>query len=413
MLPLQHARKRVRSFLAEINRLRESEFPYEQSKGALALIQEVAERHLESLDALTDENDIDTVINECGMTVTFLYDNLPFLGFILRSTNIRNGFEVYFPLLRLARAILGEDTKLIISSEWDYSPFIYGGIPELPGFVLIGLPAPESANPLLMPLAGHELGHSVWIKHKCKDIFATEIREKILSEIKARWTEYTILFPGDLTDADLETDLFALQTWAPAFDWAINQAEEEFCDYIGIAIFGEAYLHAFAYLLAPGMSDERPFHYPNMRRRVADMKEAATTMGVATPQSYEQCFIDMVEPDDATEREKKFLLSLADTASQSIRSQLIEKARTLILNSGFIPRSNEIIKNIVGRFELVVPAEDTRGLSNILNAGWVALNDDSFWRKTNLSEMKDTTLKELILKTIEVYEIEERTRVSR
>ena len=61
------------------------------------------------------------------------------------------------------------ETRLILSSEWDYSPFMYDQITDLPSFVFIGLPACESANPLLLPLAGHELGHSVWVKNDSRN----------------------------------------------------------------------------------------------------------------------------------------------------------------------------------------------------------------------------------------------------
>ncbi|WP_289465076.1 hypothetical protein, partial [Klebsiella pneumoniae] len=53
--------------------------------------------------------------------------------------------------------------QLLLSSEWDYVPFAYPqSLEDLRSFVLIGLPASEAATALLLPLAGHELGHAVW-----------------------------------------------------------------------------------------------------------------------------------------------------------------------------------------------------------------------------------------------------------
>ena len=46
---------------------------------------------------------------------------------------------------------------------------MYGSVNNLPGFVFIGLPAPESANPFLIPLGGHELGHSAWTQFVIND----------------------------------------------------------------------------------------------------------------------------------------------------------------------------------------------------------------------------------------------------
>src|SRR5207247_1253486 len=88
----------------------------------------------------------------CRLTLDDLFTYLPFLGFILRSTNVRNAFEFLGPFRRLAGEVLEpqvtpdkRETKLLFSSEWDYTPFTYFSVPQLRRYVLIGLPAPESA----------------------------------------------------------------------------------------------------------------------------------------------------------------------------------------------------------------------------------------------------------------------------
>ena len=175
MLYREHAQKRLRAFCAQISELLGSEFPYPQSKEALRYLHRVFGQKLaflsqrvaflESVDANTNPEDyeqlVDLVKKRCIDAVTSTFDYLPILGFLLRSTNVRNAFEAYWPLRRLARAVLepGIDekkraTELILSSEWDYSPLVYSNIGHLKDFVLIGLPAPESENPLLLPLAG-------------------------------------------------------------------------------------------------------------------------------------------------------------------------------------------------------------------------------------------------------------------
>jgi hypothetical protein len=86
-----------------------------------------------------------------------------FLGLLLRSSNLRNAFEIYFPIKILSTELLEHNTCVVLSSEWEFSPFIYPvALDELPEFVFIGIPASECHNPLILPLAGHELGHVVW-----------------------------------------------------------------------------------------------------------------------------------------------------------------------------------------------------------------------------------------------------------
>lgn len=155
MLSLEFSPARVRAFLDEITKLEASDFPYPHSKQALLSIERVFEEFLGHLEKLDKDSDPQTIRAACVAEVSGLFDYLPILGFILRSTNTRNAFETYGPVLRLCQKILGPNTKLLISSEWEYSPFTYTRVTHLPNFVLIGLPAHESSNPLLLPLAGH------------------------------------------------------------------------------------------------------------------------------------------------------------------------------------------------------------------------------------------------------------------
>ena len=111
------------------------------------------------LESLSDDDDPNAVKTACNESLKQLFRILPLLGFIVRSTSVRNSFEVFWPLLRLARQVLQTDAKLILSSEWLYSPF-YRPSADLSDYVLLGFPASESSNPLLVPLAGHELGHT-------------------------------------------------------------------------------------------------------------------------------------------------------------------------------------------------------------------------------------------------------------
>ena len=151
---LVFAKQRLAAFRGELARLEHSEFPYPAAEAALLRITHVFTQHSQMLELLNKDSDPNTVNQVCQQQLTDLWDYLPFLGFILRSTNVRNAFEIYVPLQRLAWRILGPNVQLLLSSEWNYSPFIFTQIPLLPRFVFIGIPAHESGNPLVAPLAG-------------------------------------------------------------------------------------------------------------------------------------------------------------------------------------------------------------------------------------------------------------------
>jgi hypothetical protein len=139
-----------------IDNLLEGDFPISSGRTALRRLTRVFEelgRKLDRARKLNDESSekqIATLINLKVIEV------LPVLGFIIRSTNVRNAFELLDPLQVISNSILEGRPQLLLSSEWDYVPFAYPQtLEDLKSFVLIGMPASETSSALLVPLAGH------------------------------------------------------------------------------------------------------------------------------------------------------------------------------------------------------------------------------------------------------------------
>jgi hypothetical protein len=349
----------------------------------------------------------------CAMASKDMVNFLPLLGFLLRSTNVRNAFELCGPLSHLARQLLGQDTRLVLSSEWSYSPLTYGNIPHLPGFVLIGLPASESHNPLLVPLAGHELGHAVWrVSPQCQAL-SPIVKSYVLSEIRARWNDYQRVFPQvKCPPESLDKDLFAVNSWAPAATWAEKQAQESFCDFVGVRLFGHSYMHAFAYLLSPNWAMPRTPQYPPIRKRVQAFLHAASVYSVTTDAEYESLFED--QPSLKSTPEMDFQIAVADASYEKITAALVSAARDLVEQKGIPLPSVAVCDRICCRdFRLLVPARGAESLANIVNAGWAASLDDDLWKEhAHVHVRKHQILNELILKSIEILEIERRTSVN-
>ena len=121
----------------------------------------------------------------------------------------------------------------------------------MPGYVLLGLPASESGNPLLIPLAGHELGHTTWQRKSLREKYGKQIQASILDNAKKQKSRYDEFFTGGL---DLPLIVGNLD---PAIQCSLRQAEETFCDFFGLRLFAVSFLHAFAYLLTPGGTKAR------------------------------------------------------------------------------------------------------------------------------------------------------------
>ena len=223
MKSIDYAEAKLSAVNAQIEVLKRDDFPQPSSREALSRIEDVftgLQSRLNSVKESSDESTIYAVSSEITKNIAV---NLPFLGFIRRSTNVRNAFEFYGPILLLARKLLQDDTKLIIASEWDFAPFTYPQRNEhLKDFVLIGLPASESANVLIVPLCAHELGHHVWrnssgVQSSLKSLIVTDTLDKI----ENRWEEFRQHF-GEVTLDQLQTDILVQPMWRPTLAWALT-----------------------------------------------------------------------------------------------------------------------------------------------------------------------------------------------
>lgn len=404
---IAHSKARFDAALAEISRLQKSSFPYDNIGEILNQLAAIFSNQRALLDKLSDKSTPMVARNTCSQSLTYLFRYTTHLGLVLRASNVRNAFELYPPLLRLARKLLGPGTKLLLSSEWHYSPLVYLPTNDLPDCVLLGLPAFESSNALIVPLAGHELGHNVWNQKRLATFFDANVRDEVLAAIRNKyWREFEALCP-QATHANLTTNMFVRQAWLPCQSIATKQLEEVFCDMVGLRLFGESYLHAFCYLLAPGAPGERSVVYPEMTVRIRFLKEAALRLGLAVPADYADEFQVQL---DITNPHTRLMVAIADTAVAEMANIAFEKACEIIDNSGVPIRSQEHVASIAADFRMVMPSEGAQVLSELVNAGWLLMNDPNLWHDVPhiMAERRTRVLNDLILKSCEVTEYTER-----
>lgn len=399
----------VRRLLSLIDELEQSEFPYEDPREALGVLRDLFKKHERELANSIRSEWLNNDLRDLYVPIAAqnIYNVFPLLGFILRSTNIRNAFEAWGPLRRLAQHFFRNKVHLLLSSEWDFSPYTLVGCGELPGFVLIGFPASESDTPFLLPLAGHELGHTVWHSQGLDRQIISGLKHGILKEIRSRWDYYKELFAG-YESQDIDEGGLAWPLWQQAAGWAKRQACELFCDFFGLRIFGEAYLHAFSYLLAPQRDVQRPFEYPNSRDRVSSLVKASGYLHIRVPDGFSEAFHDLVEPSEE-ERTLRLLLEAADWGRRKVESQLLDMAESAVQSAGLILPAEERIRACLDEFKQIAPAERSGGIAVILNAGWQALLTPDFF-PLDVEAKKSDLLSDLILKSLEILEIEERIK---
>ena len=241
MGPRAFTAQRLEAFLSEVLRLEHSEFPFKHSEDALRALESVVRDSLLSIEAIPAGMSNSVVNQRCSVELNQALDYHQLMGFLLRSTNVRNSFEVFRPIVRLSRKLLGavgvspDDVRVLLSSEWDYSPYVFHGIPYLKGYVFVGLPATESSNPLILPLAGHELGHTVWAEGGLEAKFKSNMVLELVSQLASRWSDLGVAFPaytGTSKKSEMEilSDMFLMDIVDRANRLATSQLEETFCD---------------------------------------------------------------------------------------------------------------------------------------------------------------------------------------
>lgn len=415
---LDLARHRINSALDEVHHLQQGEFPYDESKAALLKLAELFESDIQRLGKCNPHGDPAVIQRVCSDSLDNLFRYLPILGFILRSTNVRNAFEVYGPLRRLIRQILGFYAKpgqlqaqLVLSSEWEYSPYTYPTdiIPDLPDFVFIGLPAQESSNPLLLPIAGHEIGHSLWSCLRLDSSYSPEVEREIPQAFTRRKSEFNQAFPLHAkSKEDPGTSVLVADSRDKAKVWTLDQAQESYCDFIALRIFGISYLYAFRYLLAPG-AGARHTSYPNMEQRARHLAVAAAQYGINLTdygQPYEADFQD--QPLPSLSDADTFILSVADEVHEHIIQRLIQQANDDIAQVGINVPSPKNALSISQKFLRIIPADKCQSLADLLNGGWLAYMNDNRWATTpEIHKDRNAILFDLILKSVEVFEIEQ------
>ena len=122
MSVFHNAKNKIRNIRRTIEGLLDGDFPLSSGQRALEKLDDVfaeLEKRLTRAGKLQDHDLTAQVADNINVKV---YQVLPILGFILRSTNVRNAFELVDPLQTLATAALQGSPQLLLSSEWDYVP---------------------------------------------------------------------------------------------------------------------------------------------------------------------------------------------------------------------------------------------------------------------------------------------------
>ena len=391
----RYAQHKVDLVLDLIAEFRARPFPHEDSAQAISQL-------ADTLSEFRNEfatNQSPKFQEQAGVLIS---EVLELVGAIGNSANVRNAFEMHGPFLALAQKLLADDAaRLILTFEWQYIPYTYPqNYAHLPEFIVIGLPASEGSNALVLPAIGHELGHSLWLKCKLNDHFKAAI-EREVSRAKAR--------RSGAFAAQQDTKSSGAGGASRALDEPVEnglrQLQEFFCDFVGLYIFGQAYLDLFDYLLTPAPSKERNPQYPSVRARAQALSRNLKKLALPKSEEFADGFPEQSNPFDAAEL--SFLnLVLADEASSSkLADAAADKAFELCRQRGLLPPKVNDSRKVQLEFENGLPADNVSGLGAVVSGAWRAFKSKRFL-PGKADQERIAYLNELTMKSIEILELQ-------
>ena len=328
-----NSKQKLRNVYRTIDALLDGDFPINSGKDALNKLRQVFEEQEKKIDRAHRLSDDKTEKQISNIINVKIYQALPILGFILRSTNVRNAFELLDPLQQLADALLQGMPQLLLSCEWDYIPFAYPqSLEDLRSFVLIGLPASEAATALLVPLAGHELGHAVWKNRGIGGSQHAALQTRCEQLFKDNISEFKKHFPGYKEDDIVYKEILP-EAISTTVEYAVFQAEEIFCDMFAYAVFGQSYVYAFSYILAPGSGRPQASMYPSYKTRLSILREIAAREAVNLPRTEDLDFTDQSPRPDPQDR---FINRMAEKSVSEVNRSLWETVKTLISDAKYL-----------------------------------------------------------------------------
>jgi hypothetical protein len=120
MNKIDYAAHKVASVIEAIASVEALDFPYRDARDAVHHIRNVFALYHSGFQRPTSA---DAALRLCEQFQDNIDEFLIALGFIVRACDLTGALELQGPLLRLTQRALGSHAKLILSSEWSFSPF--------------------------------------------------------------------------------------------------------------------------------------------------------------------------------------------------------------------------------------------------------------------------------------------------
>lgn len=437
-----YSKERLRTVRNAVRAMLAQQFPQEAARSLLS-------SYIDILDSL--ESDIEKLaISGASLTDLSQTSRVVFakisqivqaLGILQRSSSLRISFELAAAVRRMCLTILKSDPNLqtrqfmvICASEWDYSPIYYPKFDLQEDMILLGLPASESDNALMLPIMAHEVGHAFWAYSRTRDALRVIVEDRFRYQVFNKWDILLQagIFQGiakPTTIGEMKSNIMYSNLITSISGPVLRQAEETFCDFLGLALFSSAYLSAFSYLAGMGAHRDYSKIYCSSATRSSLLLCASDKATIIVPIAFSEAFQtanrrgSFPYRDDDLDRDAtsgsnplQLVLAISELTITNIAERIWEIADGIANTSSLNRASAARIDDALKYFKALVPTPPEFNPREALCAAWKesdALRDQigSFadvelpdkWANCML---RDIAIRECVAKSLEVYELE-------
>lgn len=212
---------------------------------------------------------------------------------------------------------------------------------------------------------------------------------------------------AELKGVDFDQNMFAQIIKSSIIKSAIDQLEEFFSDFIGLILFGESYLFAFEYLVAPQLSSSRDLQYPDTVFRTQTLQRIAEKDLGMVVKKYASSFLPQQPPQITPE---KRIMLLADEVVASHVDELFARARKLVNDANVTIPTNPKTTEVETAFRNGVPFDGEATVGDLINAAWRIFKSETNGTYTRQGREVVDYLTDLVLKSVEIHEIKAFTK---
>lgn len=165
---------------------------------------------------------------------------------------------------------------------------------------------------------------------------------------------------------------------------------------VGIILFGESYLSAFWYLVAPQIGGGRTKDYPDTQERAETLERYARNKLQIDVSDYSKLFM----PDTPFRfPHDRFICSMADKVLASLNDALFSKAQELAAVARVQMPEKHTSETVLESFKNGAPYDDAATLGDLINAAWKRYRDAEQQQKLGAKHSVVDYISDLVLKS--------------